>query len=84
LTLEKYSQVQYQLSFLANNIKWKAQFDQLKAQLNYAETFQQGDIEIPLIALPNAWHINVTIDYTPAQLVLDTGASITTLSAAQR
>ncbi|CAC9546002.1 hypothetical protein [uncultured Gammaproteobacteria bacterium] len=81
LTLEKYSQVQYQLSFLANNIKWKAQFDQLQAQLNYAKTFQQGDIEIPLIALPNAWHINVTIDNTPAQLILDTGASITTLSA---
>ncbi|CAB5500877.1 hypothetical protein THERMOT_1654 [Bathymodiolus thermophilus thioautotrophic gill symbiont] len=81
LTLEQYSQVQYQLSFLANNIKWKVQFDRLQAQLDYIKTFQQGDIEIPLIALPNAWHINVMIDNTPAQLVLDTGASITTLSA---
>ncbi|MDC9715066.1 MAG: retropepsin-like aspartic protease [Gammaproteobacteria bacterium] len=80
LTLENYSQVQHQLSFLANNIQWKVQFDQLQAQLNYAQIFQQGEITIPLIRLTNAWHIDVMVDNAPARLILDTGASITTLS----
>ncbi|CAC9444085.1 hypothetical protein [uncultured Gammaproteobacteria bacterium] len=80
LTLEDYSQVQHQLSFLVNNIQWKAQLNQLQAQLNYAQIFQQGEIEIPLIRRTNAWHINVMVDNNPARLILDTGASITTLS----
>jgi clan AA aspartic protease (TIGR02281 family) len=80
LSLGEYSQVQYQLSFLVNDVKWKKQFDALQGELDYAEIFQQGEIEIPLIKLPNAWHIEVVVNDTPARFVLDTGASITTLS----
>ncbi len=79
LSLEKYSQAQYQLNFLADNIKWKSQFDQLQAQLNYAQIFQQGEVEIPLISNGNSWHIDATVDDQSVRLILDTGASITTL-----
>ncbi len=80
LSLEKYQQVQYQLSFLVNDINWKPQFDKLQAQLDYARIFEQGDIEIPLIKLTNAWHIEVVIDGKVARFILDTGASSSVVS----
>ncbi len=82
LALKDYSQAQYELSFLVNNSNWKSQFDKLQAQLYYAQIFQQGDIEIPLIKLTNVWHIEVFIDGAPARFILDTGASVTVVSDA--
>lgn len=70
----------YQLSFLANNKRWQTQFQQLKSAIKYVRIFQQGDVEIPLIKAKNAWHITVVVDDIPARFILDTGASITTLS----
>lgn len=70
----------YQLEFLANNQRWKTQFERLKNAINYAKIFQQGDIKIPLIKAQNAWHINAMVDNKPARLIVDTGASVTTLS----
>ena len=81
LAIEDYQQVQYQLSFLAHNINWKVQFDKLQAQLDYARIFQQGGVEIPLIKLSNAWHIEVMINGVVARFIVDTGASITTISS---
>lgn len=81
ISLEDYEGAAYQLRFLADNVRWKKQFYTLKNAINYHKNFAQGDIEIPLIQQKNAWHIQVRVDGTTARLILDTGASITTLGA---
>ncbi|MBE8190512.1 MAG: clan AA aspartic protease [Candidatus Thioglobus sp.] len=68
------------MSFLANNINWKPQFDKLQAQLNYALIFQQGEVAIPLIKLPRAWHIKVLVNGVAARFILDTGATTTVVN----
>lgn len=77
---QDYESARYQLSFLFNHRRWKKQFDTLENAINYAEVFEQGEVEIPLIRQTNAWHIDALIDGKTARLILDTGASITTLS----
>ncbi|WXU00879.1 MAG: hypothetical protein Ctma_1614 [Catillopecten margaritatus gill symbiont] len=78
---QDYESARYHLDFLANHRRWKKQFDTLENAINYAEIFEQGEIKIPLIKQPNAWHIKAIIDGKTARLILDTGASITTLGA---
>jgi hypothetical protein len=78
--LKNYDEALYQVSFLANNLDWKDKFDNIKKQINYDKVFTKGNRVIPLIKKSNAWHIKVFINNKPAILILDTGATITTIA----
>lgn len=80
LTLEDYDSANYQASFLNYQSNWKQAFDKIISQINYAKVFKQGDIKIPLYKKSNSWHIKVQIDGVLANFIVDTGASITTIS----
>jgi predicted aspartyl protease len=78
--VKNYNEALYQISFLANNLDWKNKFDKVNQQIKYAKIFTSGDKVIPLIKKSNAWHIKVFVDSKPAILILDTGATITTIA----
>lgn len=73
-------QAQYHALMAANNPITQARAEIILAQLNGAIT--TGDMTLPLTRFGNQFLVAVNIEGYPARLLLDTGASITGVSAA--
>jgi clan AA aspartic protease (TIGR02281 family) len=75
-----YEDATYQLSFLQYHPRWMDKFNTLTEQINYATLFTRGEIHIPLIKEDRAWHIQGVVNGKKITLVLDTGATQTTIA----
>lgn len=73
-------QAQYHALMAANNPRTQARAETILAQLN--GTVTEGDLILPLTRFGNQFLVAVNIEGYAARLLLDTGASITGVSAA--
>ncbi len=72
-------QAQYHALMAVNNPVTQERAEKILAQLNGTEAV--GDVVLPLIRFGNQFLVAVTIEGYPARLLLDTGASLTGVSA---
>ncbi len=79
LQLDDTYQAQYHALMAANDPHVQRKAEVILAQLNGSDTPQE--INIPLTRQSNQFLVNVTVEGYPARLLLDTGASLSGLSA---
>ncbi len=75
-----YNDADYQLSYLRLNNSWQKEYKILTMAILRGRQFANGAIEIPLIHTPIGWILDAQINNKSVQLLLDTGANITTIS----